>query len=66
MTSCVLVAGSLGSYVTVLVAYHCLQMSSTVKLGIAIQVAQALMFLHTSEPPTVHLDVKPSNILVGK
>ena len=41
-------------------------LSSQVGHSYSIQVAQTLMFLHTSEPPTVHLDVKPSNILVGK
>ena len=34
------------------------------KTYIAIQVAQAVMFLHTSSPPMLHLDIKPANILV--
>ena len=35
------------------------------KLSVAIQVAQALLFLHTSKPPMAHLDVKPANVLVS-
>jgi serine/threonine protein kinase len=36
------------------------------KLTVAIQVAQALLFLHSSEPPTAHLDIKPANVLVQR
>ena len=35
------------------------------KLKVSVQISQALLFLHTTEPPTVHFDVKPANILVG-
>ena len=38
------------------------KLSSQVGPSYSIQVTQALMFLHTSEPPTAHLDVKPSII----
>lgn len=31
----------------------------------AIQIAQAVAFLHSTTPPTVHLDIKPANILVS-
>ena len=31
----------------------------------AVQIAQAVAFLHSSQPPTVHLDIKPANILVS-
>lgn len=41
-----------------------MQMNYASKLTIAIQVAQAVLFLHSAEPPTVHLDIKPANILV--
>ena len=30
------------------------------------QIAQALFFMHQHEPPIVHLDIKPENILVRK
>ena len=41
-----------------------LQLPFPIKIEISTQIAQALMFLHTASPPTVHLDVKPVNILV--
>ena len=34
------------------------------KKSIAVQIAQAISFLHSTSPLTVHLDVKPANILV--
>lgn len=34
------------------------------KLHILVQLCQAIVFLHTSEPPLAHLDVKPANVLV--
>jgi len=33
------------------------------KLLIAVQIAQALVYLHSEEPPALHRDIKPSNIL---
>lgn len=39
-------------------------MDFATKVHIGIQVAQALVFLHTTNPPTLHLDIKPANILV--
>ena len=32
---------------------------------IAIQLCQALTFMHTSVPPVAHLYIKPSNVLVS-
>ena len=40
------------------------QMEEITKLLISVQLAQALAFLHTGAPQTVHLDVKPANVLV--
>ena len=40
-------------------------MNNYTKLYLAIQISQALSFLHSSEPSLMHLDVKPSNILVN-
>jgi serine/threonine protein kinase len=33
--------------------------------ALALQVARALNFLHTLEPPILHLDVKPANVLLS-
>ena len=41
------------------------QLAFPEKLYVSVQVCQALTYLHTSEPPLVHLDVKPANILVS-
>ena len=30
----------------------------------SMQIGQAVMFLHSSNPPLAHLDIKPANILV--
>ena len=35
------------------------------KIFIVQKIAQALVFMHTYDPPIVHLDLKPENILVG-
>ena len=35
------------------------------KMYIAIQLYQALTFMHTSVPPVAHLDIKPSNVMVS-
>ena len=40
-------------------------MDEYIKFYLAIQISQALSFLHSSEPSLMHLDVKPSNILVN-
>lgn len=40
-------------------------MDEVQKLYIIVQIAQALFYLHTSNPALVHSDVKPSNILVS-
>ena len=45
--------------------YFYKQMTFTTKKRFAIQITQALMFLHTARPPRIHLDVKPANILVN-
>ena len=42
-----------------------IQMDEVQKLYIIVQIAQALFYLHTSNPALVHSDVKPSNILVS-
>jgi serine/threonine-protein kinase len=34
------------------------------KTQLAIQICQALVFMHSSEPPIIHLDLKPANVLV--
>ena len=34
------------------------------KVEISVQIVQGLVFMHTSSPPVVHLDIKPENILV--
>ena len=39
-------------------------MSLLTKVQIGFQVAQALRYMHTFNPPTIHLDVKPANVLV--
>ena len=31
---------------------------------ISLQLCQAIVFMHTSEPPIAHLDIKPENVLV--
>ena len=41
------------------------QMKESTKMHIAVQINQALLFLHTATPKMIHLDVKPSNILVS-
>ena len=35
------------------------------KISIAEQTAQALLYMHTLNPPMIHRDVKPMNILVS-
>lgn len=35
------------------------------KFHILVQLCQALVFLHTSQPPLAHLDVKPANVMVS-
>ena len=47
-----------------IVTLNCFQMSLLTKVQIGFQVAQALRYMHTSNPPTIHLDVKPANVLV--
>ena len=44
---------------------HSLQMTFMMKVYIAAQILQALVFMHTSKPPLVHRDIKPANILVS-
>ncbi len=39
-------------------------MPISTKVQVAFQVAQALRYMHTATPPTIHLDVKPANVLV--
>ena len=35
------------------------------KFYVLVQICQSLVYLHTSEPPLAHLDVKPANVLVS-
>jgi serine/threonine-protein kinase len=35
------------------------------KISMALQLCQAIHFIHNNTPPIAHLDVKPSNVLVG-
>lgn len=44
---------------------HFLQISFNEKMYVAIQLAQALVYVHTATPSLVHGDIKPSNVLVG-
>ena len=34
------------------------------KLSISAQISQALVYMHSCNPPIVHLDLKPENVLV--
>ena len=43
---------------------YTIQLTPTIKVRIAVQLCQAVVFLHTNSPPLAHLDIKPSNILV--
>lgn len=36
------------------------------RVRIAAEVAAALLFLHSSQPPVAHMDIKPGNILLSK
>jgi serine/threonine protein kinase len=40
------------------------QLDYAKKVRISVQIVQGLVFMHTSEPPVVHLDMKPENVLV--
>lgn len=44
---------------------YIIQLTLPQKLRIAVQITQAVAFLHTSDPPLLHMDIKPPNILVG-
>jgi len=35
------------------------------KIVISQQLCQAIVFMHSSEPPVAHMDVKPENVLVS-
>ena len=39
-------------------------MDQGAKIYMALQLCQAIMFMHSNVPPIAHLDIKPSNILV--
>ena len=41
-------------------------MSFATELKIAVQIAQAMTYLHSAKSPMVHLNIKPVNILVCK
>ena len=41
-------------------------MKESTKMHIAVQIIQALLFLHTTTPTMIHLDVKPSILVSGK
>lgn len=36
------------------------------KTFIALQLTQAITFIHSNEPPIAHLDIKPTNVLIEK
>ena len=42
-----------------------LQLNLSIKLHVAVQLCQAVMFMHTRNTPITHLDTKPSNIMVS-
>jgi serine/threonine protein kinase len=41
------------------------QLDQDTKIYMALQLCQAIHFIHNNTPPIAHLDVKPSNVLVG-
>lgn len=41
-----------------------IQLTRTIKIRVAVQLIQAITFLHFNHPPLAHLDIKPSNVLV--
>ena len=49
---------------SVFIPVSCLQMTFLEKKSIAMEITQAIAFLHSTSPPTVHLDLKPANIFV--
>lgn len=43
---------------------YLIQLTTTIKIRVAVQLIQAITFLHFNHPPLAHLDIKPSNVLV--
>ena len=44
---------------------HYIQLSESIKVKIAMDIAQGLNYMHTHDPAVIHQDIKPANIMVS-